>query len=90
MLFEPLLSDGLAELGNQREVAEQIHAAIEQILVLPVLQGDVQLLQPKVFYQYADPGLEALSPLQKQVLRTGPINVVRLKHYLARLQDVLT
>ena len=89
LLFEPLLSDGLAELGNKRGVAEQINAAIEQILAIPVLHGDVQLVQPKVFYQYADPRLEGLSPLQKQVLRAGPANVERLQRYLTSLQDAL-
>lgn len=89
MLFEPLLSDGLAELGNERGVAEQISAAIEQILAVPILHGDVQLVQPMVFYQYADPWLEGLSPLQKQVLRGGPANVERLQRYLTSLRDAL-
>ncbi len=89
MLFEPLLSDGLAELGNERGVAEQINAAIEQILAVPILHGEVQLVQPMVFYQYADPWLEDLSPLQKQVLRAGPANVERLQRYLTSLRDAL-
>ncbi|MCZ6617744.1 MAG: DUF3014 domain-containing protein [Gammaproteobacteria bacterium] len=89
MLFEPLLLDGLAELGNRQGVGEQIDAAIGQVLAVPVLQGDVRLVQPKVFYQYADAKLEALSPLQKQVLRAGPINVARLQRYLASLRDAL-
>lgn len=89
MLFEPLLSDGLAELGNEHGVAEQISAAIEQILAVPILHGDVQLVQPMVFYQYADPWLEDLSPLQKLVLRAGPANVERVQRYLTSLRDAL-
>ncbi|MCZ6852384.1 MAG: DUF3014 domain-containing protein [Gammaproteobacteria bacterium] len=90
LLFEPLLADGLAELGNQRGTGEQIDAAIDQILAVPVLHGEVRLLRPKVLYQYANPGLECLSPLQKQVLRTGPNNVDRLQRYLVKLQDALS
>ena len=60
-----------------------------QILDVPILEGDVQLVRPKVLYQYADPGLETLSPLQKQVLRAGPQNVDRLQHYLVRLRGAL-
>ena len=32
---------------------------------------------------HSDPALEALSPLQKQVLRMGPENAARLKRYVA-------
>jgi len=89
LLFEPMLADGLVELGNQRGTGEQIDAAIDEILAVPILYGEVHLLQPKVLYEYADPKLESLSPLQKQVLRTGPINVDRLQRYLLRLRDAL-
>ena len=63
--------------------------AIDQVLAVPVLEGEVELVQPKVFYEYADPALEELSPLQKQVLRMGPDNVVRLKNYLTELRQAL-
>jgi len=46
-------------------------------------------VQPKVFYEYADPALEGLKPLQKQALRMGPSNVRRLKAYLTRLRAEL-
>ena len=54
-----------------------------------MLEGDVELIQPKVFYEYADPALEGLSPLQKQALRMGPENVTRLKAYLTTLRSEL-
>jgi len=89
LLLEPLLSAGLGELGNQQGVATQIHVAASRITELPILLDDVELVQPKVFYQYADEELEALSPLQKQVLRMGPGNVRRLQTYLQGLQIAL-
>jgi len=46
-------------------------------------------VQPKVFYRYADDELEALSALQKQVLRMGPGNVKRLQTYLQAFQIAL-
>jgi hypothetical protein len=46
-------------------------------------------VQPKVFYEYADPTLEQLPPLKKLVLRMGPDNVQRLKRYLTELRAAL-
>ncbi len=85
-LIEPLLGQALGELGNRSATEGQIERGIEQLLALPLLEGDVELVQPKVLYQYADPELEALSNLQKQVLRMGPKNVERLQTYLVRLK----
>lgn len=88
-LIEPLLGEALGELGNRNTATGQIERGIEQLLALPLLEGDVELLQPKVLYQYADPELEAMSNLQKQVLRMGPANVRRLQDYLLRLKASL-
>jgi hypothetical protein len=86
LLFEPLVATGLRELGNQQPMVTQIHVAISRITRLPLLAEEVELVQPAVFYHYADPQLEALSSLQKQVLRMGPHNVHRLQNYLRALQ----
>ena len=62
---------------------------LDLMLALPILSGDVEVVQPKVFYEYADQNLEALTPLQKLVLRTGPDNVARLQVYLQELKSAL-
>lgn len=85
--LSPLVSEALAELGNQGDDEPQILSAIEEILAVPRVSGDIELVQPKVFYEYADPALEALSPLQKQVLRLGPTNIERLKQYVTMLKS---
>ena len=85
----PLLEEALAELGSREAVLPQIAGAIDQLLAVPVIRDDIELLQPKVFYEYADPSLEGLSPLQKQALRMGPANVVRLQSYLRALRSEL-
>lgn len=86
---EPLIQQAVKELGVDGEASTQMLTAIDQVLAVPVLEGDVALVQPKVFYEFADPALEALSPLQKQVLRMGPENVKRLKSYLTALRAEL-
>lgn len=87
--FEPLISEALGELGNPGAVDDQLVAAIDLLLAVPEPGAEVELVQPKVFYEYADPALEGLQPLQKQLLRMGPSNVRRLKAYLTRLRAEL-
>lgn len=87
--LEPLLRQALGELGNRRGVLAQIRDGAASIIALEALPGDVRLVQPNVFYQFADPRLESLSPLHKQALRLGPENLTRLQRYLAGLQAAL-
>ena len=90
-LLSPLLGEAMNELGYADGPQAGVSAAIERILAVPerAAGADVALVQPKVLFQYADPRLESLSGLQKQVLRTGPENVRRLKTYANRLLPLL-
>ncbi len=85
----PLLDEAMLELGTSEQVLPQLLTAIDQVLAVPVLRGDVELVQPRVFFEYADPSLEGMTDLQKQVLRAGPDNVVRLQNYLKTLRTGL-
>jgi hypothetical protein len=62
-----------------------LQAAIDQVLATPVVHGEIELKQPKVFYRFADSELESLSPLQKQIMRMGPSNTLRLQTFVRRL-----
>ena len=85
-LIEPLMTDAYAELGiREPDVDGRIVAAIDVLLATPEVSGPVELKQPSVMYEYADPELEALAPAQKQLLRTGPENAARLR---ARLEEI--
>lgn len=90
-LLEPLLNQALNELGHTDGAQAGLAAAIERILAVPEPVGDlrIELVQPKVLYHYADPSLESLSDVQKQVLRMGPDNTRRLKAYSERLLALL-
>jgi Protein of unknown function (DUF3014) len=86
----PLLAQAMRELGRtDPDPIVAIHKAIDLVLATPVIEGDVELVQPKVFYLYADPKLESLRPLQKQLLRMGPHNVERIKAYLTQVNALL-
>lgn len=64
---------------------DRVVAAIDHLLATPDVAGPIRLVQPRVLYRFADPGLEALSAGQKALLRTGPDNAARIK---ARLRAV--
>ncbi|MEQ8860043.1 MAG: DUF3014 domain-containing protein [Pseudomonadales bacterium] len=83
--INPLMESALAEIGVEAPPGQVFAAAVREVLSVPVLDGQIELIQPNVMYQYADPELEALSPLKKQVLRMGPDNVRKLQAYLRRL-----
>jgi hypothetical protein len=88
--LSPLLVESLKELGaKDSDPTTAMREGIEQILATPDLDGEVELIQPKVYYQFADPNLESLKPLQKQLLRMGPQNLARIKGYLTQVKGHL-
>jgi len=83
-LVDPLLVQALAQLGVRERPQALLADAIgrvERIAGLP--PGPVELLRPSVMYTYADPELEALPDLDKQLLRMGHQNISRIKSYLS-------
>lgn len=82
----PLIDDALEELGSTMRAGDALRAAIDRILEVPVQADALELIQPKVLYEYADPDFESLPPLDKQLLRLGPMNFARLKIYLRMLR----
>ena len=88
-LLAPLLEEALGELDHQGGAKDAALDAIDQALAAPALEGEIELVRPGLLFQYADPSLESLGGLQKQVLRMGPRNAQRLHSYLRRLRPLL-
>lgn len=85
--FYPLLEEAFRELGLKKPNFHSVMiAAIDNILAAPDAQGDLLLVQPKVFYQYADPALETLPQTHKLMLRMGPENARSVKASLRQLR----
>ncbi|MBA58091.1 MAG: hypothetical protein CMQ40_02850 [Gammaproteobacteria bacterium] len=83
-LVRPLLIEAFKELGYPEDVYDKVvFKAIEKISETPDFAERIILTRPVVMYQYKDPGLEKLPPLQKQVMRTGPRNSQLLKEKAA-------
>ena len=59
------------------------------LLAVPVLPEDTALEPHATILRYADPSVEALTPAQKQFLRTGPRNVRLVQAKLRELQAAL-
>jgi hypothetical protein len=58
---------------------------IDHLLETPEVDGPVKLVQPGVFYEFADPSLESRSSGQKLLLRMGSDNAAAVK---LKLRDV--
>ncbi|MDE2305756.1 MAG: DUF3014 domain-containing protein [Gammaproteobacteria bacterium] len=69
---------------------DRLIAVIDLLLATPQPQGPIELIQPHVQYEFADPKLEALSSGQKVLLRIGPDNASLVKAKLAELRAALT
>lgn len=82
----PLFQQAYEELGYpDKYFNDRLVEVINHLLQTPELADPVALVQPKVFYHYADPELEARSAGQKLLMRVGKENVDLLKR---KLQDV--
>lgn len=85
----PLIDDALEELGSTMSGSDTLRSAIDRIIEMPLRADALELVQPNVLYEYADPEIESLPPLEKQLLRLGPLNLGRLKAYLRVLRTAL-
>lgn len=82
----PLFQQAYVELGYPNGYFnDRLIQVIDDLLAAPDLKGPVMLVQPKVFYQFADPDLEARSAGQKIMMRVGADNEARLK---AKLREI--
>ncbi len=82
----PLFEAAYVELGHpEGGFPSALDKATRALLAVPVLREDVELVPHAIGFRYADPKLEALTPAQKQFLRTGPRNVRLLQ---AKLHEV--
>ena len=86
----PLLETAFAELGYRpRQMDGIILQTIDNILTTPVIVEPLRLTRDSVAYKFADPELESLMPLQKQLLRAGPENTRRIQQQAKALREAL-
>jgi hypothetical protein len=84
--LRPRVEEAYAELGSTDAPFDAtLERAIVVLLETPMVEGDVRLVTRGALYAYADARLEALSPAQKQLVRTGPRNTRLMQ---AKLRDI--
>lgn len=88
--YRPLISDAFAEIGYPNQNPNDVLLeAIDTLLATPSVGTVIELNDDSVMYRYADPTLEELPAAQKQMLRTGPDNIRRIKLKLESIQQAL-
>ena len=81
--FYPLFEKAYRDLGTpDRHFNDRLVQVIDHLLATPEVVGPIELVQPKVFYQFADPALESRSAGQKMLIRMGTVNAAQLKAWL--------
>lgn len=85
--IQPRLDEAYRGLGRAEGSVDMAVAVALQILIeTPTVRGPVRLVPGTgATWAYADPKLENLRPVQKQLLRMGPDNVARVT---ARLREI--
>ena len=79
----PLFQQSYEDLGYPgKYFNDRLVEVIDHLLQAPEAAGPVPLVQPKVFYEYADADLEGRSAGQKLLMRMGPANERLLKEKL--------
>ncbi len=79
------------EIGDpSRSFDSVLVQAINRLLDTPEVPVPVEVYTDSVMFKYVDPRLENLSEPQKQLLRTGPDNMRRIKAKLRSLRQKLT
>lgn len=87
----PLMQKSYEDLGYPGQYFnDRMVQVIDHLLETPTVRGPIALTQPKVFYEFADPSLEARSAGQKTLIRMGPENAAAVKQKLRELRTELT
>lgn len=85
--FYPLFQQAYVELDYPEQYFNnRLVAVIDHLLETPEVQGPIKLVQPGVFYQFADQALEDRSSGQKLLLRMGSDHAAAIKMKLRELR----
>jgi len=85
--MRPLYEQAYGQLGlNPEDFDNAVIRMLDRVLATPEIEGPIALTRKSVMYQYADPKLEELTPMQKQLLRMGPDNLRKIKEQASALR----
>ena len=85
--YYPLLNRAHQELGSGKgNFHSVLIRAIDKVLTAPDAGGEMLLIHPKVYYEFADPALEKLPEAHKLMLRMGLDNSAKVKESLRNIR----
>jgi len=88
--YYPLFQRAYEDLGYPHAYFnDRLVAVIDHLLATPQPPGTLALVRPKVFWEYADPELEARSAGQKLLLRMGRENAALVRARLRELRALI-
>ena len=88
--YKPAIEDIFAQIASpSASFDEKLEEAIDVLLDTPEVPVPVEVFTDSVMYKFADSQLESLTPPQKQLLRTGPENMRRIKAKLREIKETL-
>jgi hypothetical protein len=90
--IHPRLDEAYRKLGrSENSVDEAFTVALDMLLATPEVRDPVRLVHGQgATYAFAEPRLEALAPVQKQLIRMGPENSGIIRARLREIADALT
>ena len=88
--LRPMYEQAFQYLGlDPGDFDNTIIRALDQVLATPEIIEPIALQPKSVVYVFADPALENLPAVQKQLLRMGPDNISRIKQQARALREGL-
>lgn len=87
--IQPRLEEAYRALGRSESSVDQaVRAALQVLIDTPAVDEPIRLVPGAgATFAYADPRLQTLAPAQKQLIRMGPDNLVRVT---TRLREIKT
>jgi hypothetical protein len=88
--LKPRIQEAYRELGYpDGDFDRALERAVIALLNTPVIDGDIELVQKSVSWEYADPRLQSLSSAQRQFLRMGPRNMRIIQQKLREIAPLV-
>lgn len=88
--YYPLVQQAYRNMGYpDAYFNDRLIDIIDHLLATPRVNYPIAVVQPKVFYEFADPQLEARSWGQKALIRMGPEHMATVKTFLRTLRASL-
>ena len=86
----PWLEKGYTEMGRpERRFKQALSEAVQQLLDVPINEGDIELAREEVNLKFVDTELEGMSAAQKHLFRMGPDNIRKVQAKLEKLRATL-